>query len=79
MNELFAQSFSRTLMPIEGGRCGEYVQVNLQIFKYSPFILLSLSNLGGKFSFVQRKVDVPIFNRGRCENRMKQELSNRFR
>jgi len=36
-------------------------------------------DLGGKFSFVQRKVDVPIFNRGRCENRMKQELSNRFR
>merc|ERR1712012_378360 len=36
-------------------------------------------DLGGKFSFVQRKVDVPIFNRQRCENRMKQELDNRFR
>jgi len=33
----------------------------------------------GQFSFVQRKVDVPIYNRRRCENVMKQELSNRFR
>merc|ERR1712020_480125 len=33
----------------------------------------------GQFSFIQRKVDVPIFDRSRCENVMKQELSNRFR
>jgi len=33
----------------------------------------------GSFSFVQRKVDVPIFNRRNCERVMKRELSNRFR
>merc|ERR1711988_1177895 len=31
------------------------------------------------FSFIQRKVDVPIFNRRNCENVMKGELSSRFR
>jgi len=30
---------------------------------------------GGEFSFIQRKVDVPIYNRNRCEVRLRQELT----
>merc|ERR550519_2502561 len=33
---------------------------------------------GGKFSFVQRKVDVPIYDRGKCDNVMKQLLGKEF-
>ena len=35
---------------------------------------------GGNFSLVQRKVDVPIFDRHRCDNKMKEVLGYpRFR
>jgi len=32
---------------------------------------------GGQFSFIQKKVDVPIYNRDRCEARLRQELSRK--
>jgi len=32
---------------------------------------------GGQFSFIQKKVDVPLYNKDRCEARLKQELSRK--
>ena len=68
------------LLPLPCPRCAKSIVPNKRInFQCRCWVAGwgrdATKEEGGQFSFIQKKVDVPLYNTDRCEARLRQELS----